>query len=147
MKKKVKPGEPKLKEVDRLKHSLARALADYDNLRKRTEKEKERFEYIAGLKTISKLLPVHDMLEEVQSHVKDSGLAIALESLSKVFSEEGVKIIDAKTGDVFDEDKHEVVEVVSKKGFKKNEIIEVKLVGWEIVDGPVIRHAKVIVRK
>ena len=60
----------KTEETDVLKNQLARALADYDNLRKRIEREKEDLEKLAGLKLILRILPILDNLRAAQNHLK-----------------------------------------------------------------------------
>jgi molecular chaperone GrpE (heat shock protein) len=59
-KKVVKKEDKNLKDVE---NQLARALADYDNLRKRVEREKEELEKLAGIKFAIKILTIFDMLE------------------------------------------------------------------------------------
>jgi len=128
-------------EIQDLKVKLARALADYDNLRKRTELEKEVWIKFAGERILISLLPVLDNLEAVLTHLQDQGLAIAVSEFKKVFSEEGLLEIAPKKGDVFDHELHEAVEV--EKGGKKDIIADVALNGWKFKDGKVIRYAKV----
>ena len=140
--------------VGELRNQLARALADYDNLRKRVEREREDFSKIASLNLISRLLPVFDMLEEAQEHLKDSGLAITIKEFEDVLLEEGLERIYAKKGMRFDEKNHEAVEVVDLTANRKGkaaepggEIIEELLSGWKFTDGPVVRASKVKVNK
>lgn len=133
-----------------LKEQLARALADYDNLRKRFEREREDFGKVAKVMLIARLLSVFDMLEEAQKHLKDSGLAITIEEFTKVLKEEGIEKIDVNVGDVFNEQVHEAVEVTDLQSSgkdKEGKIIEIILSGWRLVDGVIIRHAKVKVGK
>ena len=66
-----------------MKNQLARALADYDNLRKRVEGEKDAWEKIAASKVVLRLLPVLDMTLEAQKHLKDAGLAIVIGEFRK----------------------------------------------------------------
>ncbi len=144
MSSKTKSRKKVVKEVT-LKNQLARALADYDNLRKRVEKGKEEFEKIAVLKFAIKALSIFDMLEDAQEHLKDSGIALTLEEFEKILREEEIEKIKAKKEDKFDEELHEAVDVV--KGGKKARIAEVVLTGWKFIDGPVIRPVKVKVYK
>ena len=142
--------ETKGKELEDLKNQLARALADYDNLRKRVEREREQVEKIAGVKFALKALSVFDMLEGAQKHLNDSGLAITIEEFMKILNEEGIEKIEAKVGDKFDEEVHEAVEVADLQGSgegKDGKVVKVILSGWKIIDGPVIRPAKVKVYK
>ena len=126
---------------------LARALADYDNLRKRGEAEKEIWVKFSSERILTKLLPILDMLESAQGHLKDSGLAIGLTEFRKILQEEGLEEIKPKPGDAFDHKVHEVVESIEGAKEKKGQIAETVLSGWRFVDGPVIRFAKIICQK
>lgn len=128
-------------EVLDLKNQLARALADYDNLQKRTEKERVLFKTFAKVEVMDKILPVLDMLEEAQHHLKDKGLAIALNSFQNVLKTEGLQRINSDAGEMFDEDLHDAVDIVEKKG-KNGEIVEEVLSGYKI-DDVLVRPAKV----
>jgi molecular chaperone GrpE len=140
VRKKTKKGE-----FEDLKNQLARALADYDNLRKRVERERKQVEKIAGAKFALKALSVFDMLEDAQKHLKDSGISLTIEEFEKVLKDEGVEKIEAGPGTKFDEELHEAVEVV--KTGKDGKIADVVLIGWKFRDGPVIRPTKVRVNK
>lgn len=144
IKKKTKDNLEKLKaELDNFKNQLARALADYDNLKKRVEKEKEEYKKFASLTLIARMLPVFDMLEDAQGHLNDSGLAITIKEFEDVLREEGVKRIKAKKGEKFDEDLHEAVDVVKDAKMKDGGIVEEVASGWKYEEGPTIRPAKV----
>jgi len=132
------------KKSDLLKEQLARSLADYDNLKRRTEAEREFADEKAKTRIINRLLPVFDMLFDVQSHMNDAGLALTIKELKDILKEEGVVEIEAKEGDKFDENLHEAVEVVPNEK-NKGKISKVVLTGWRLTDGPVIRHSKVVV--
>lgn len=135
------------KKEDSLKEQLARALADYDNLRKRVERERQDLEKLVSLKVIVKLLPILDMLEGIQKHLKDSGLAIAVKEFEDVLNDDGFERIGVSPGEAFNEDLHEAVEVVNLKDKKNGEIVEEILSGWKYGDGFVIRPTKVKVNK
>ena len=136
-----------------LKEQLSRALADYDNLRKRVEREREDFGRLANVRLVVRMLPVYDMLEGAQGHLNDTGIAITLEEFAKVLKEEGIEKIETKPGDKFDEEIHEAVEVEEIKEKKKatgpeasgpeGKITKVILSGWKLIDGPIIRPVKV----
>jgi len=128
-----------------LRDQLARALADYDNLRKRVEREKEGFEKLANLRLTIKLLPVLDALKSAQDHLKDRGVAITIGQFEDALKQEGIEEIKVSVGDGFNPEVHEVIEVVPGK--EDNIISEVSLTGWKFIDGPVIRHAKVKVTR
>jgi molecular chaperone GrpE len=130
-------------QVEELKSQLARALADYDNLRKRTERQREDFSKLANLTLIVKILPVFDMLVIAQKHIGDAGLEIAIGEFREVLKSEEVEEIKVAAGDVFDEAIHEAVEVESGTENK----LEAVLSGWKYSDGTVIRPVKVKVTK
>jgi molecular chaperone GrpE len=124
---------------------LARALADYDNLSKRVDRERQDLGKIASVGIIVRLIPVLDNLESAQTHLQDQGLAISIIEFKKVLSEEGLTEIGPKIGEPFDPEIMEAIEVVN--GASDNSIAEVVLVGWKFEDGTVVRHAKVKVVK
>lgn len=138
---KVKSGDKVREELETVKGMLARALADYDNLSKRVERERRDLGKIASAGMVVKLLPVLDGLESAQGHLQDAGLAISIGEFKKVLSEEGLTEIRPKEADGFDENLMEVIETVP--GEEKGKVAEVALVGWKFEDGTVVRHAKV----
>jgi molecular chaperone GrpE len=148
--KKIQTENP---EVAILKNQLVRTLADYDNLRKRTDEERVSFIKYASQEILQNLLPVLDTLENAQVHLKDSGLQIAISQFKDVLKQEGLEEINPKVGENFDENLMEVIDVVEEKdkqslsGIPDNTIAEVLTSGWKFADGQVIRHAKVKVFK
>ena len=147
MKKKKKIDKKKENNSEALlKAQLVRVLADYDNLQKRVEKDKDQYKDLALVKIVVRLLPVIDMLEDSQNHLKDSGLAIALKELYEMLSEEGVEKISITKGTLFDEEIHEAVEVVGRNKKSVPTIDEEVLSGWKLRN-ILVRPAKVKVRK
>jgi len=142
---KVKSGDKVHEELETVKVMLARALADYDNLSKRVDRERVDLGKIASVGIIIRLLPVLDNLESAQVHLKDQGLAISIGEFKKVLSEEGLNEIRPNIGDAFDENTMEAIEVTA--GTSDNMISETVLVGWQFGDGTIVRHAKVKVSK
>jgi molecular chaperone GrpE len=149
MKKRRKRKETEIKRVKELEGQLARALADYDNLRRRTENEIEDRVRIEKIRFFVKLLSIFDMLINAQEHLSDAGLAIAIKEFEDSLLEEGIEKIDPPAGGKknmkFNEELHEAVEVISSPagGKKKGIIAEVILNGWKFIEGPVIRPTKV----
>lgn len=139
MKKNVDRKLKKLKEeISDLENKWKRALADYQNLEKRINVEKEDFVAFANVKLIDKLLGVLDDLERAERHLKDRGLTLAMEQLRSVFKTEGVAEIKAR-GEKFDAEMMDCVEMA--KG-PKNIVVEVVEKGYKLND-KVIRPAKV----
>ncbi len=140
--KKIVTNKDRKTENEELKIQLARALADYDNLRKRTEREKKEFEKLANLRLLVKLLPVLDILRKAQCHLKDPGVEMTIKQFEETLATEGLEEMKVKPGDTFDPEIHEAVEkVVNNKD--RGKIIEVVSPGWRFKEGPVIRHTKV----
>jgi len=127
--------------VDELKNQLARVLADYDNLRKRAEIEREILLKFSSERIIARILPILDDIENAQIYLKDSGLAIIIADFKKLLYNEGLEEILPKKGNIFDEKFNEAIEVSG--GGKRETISEVILPGWKFIDGPVLRYAKV----
>lgn len=148
---KAKNLKPKVKsegseEIENLKNQLARALADYDNLRRRVESEKGVWEKLAASKVVVRLLPVFDMMLEAQKHIKDPGLEIVVGEFRKSLFELGVEEIIVNSGDEFNPVFHEATDKVP--GGKENTIAELVQTGWKIRDESyIIRPAKVKVYK
>ena len=129
-----------------LKNQLARALADYDNLRKRVESEKEVWEKVAASKVVMRLLPVLDMALTTQKHLKDAGLEIVIGEFRKSLYELGLEEIKVNVGDDFNPLEEEAIEMVA--GGTENTIAEVVQIGWKIrEENFIIRPAKVKVYK
>jgi molecular chaperone GrpE len=128
-------------EAIQLKSQLARALADYDNLRKRIERERLDFERSANIKLALRLLPVLDVLRQAQGHLKDPGIAITVSQFEEALKEEGIEEIRVRNGEKFDPQFQEAVDTLS--GGKAGAVAEEVLSGWKFADGRVIRPAKV----
>lgn len=124
-----------------LQTQLARALADYDNLVKRFEREKEEVVRHSNKALLEDLLPVVDSLERAQGHLKDEGLKMALDQFLQILKNYGIEEVPATTGGKFDSQIHEAVESVADG--QHGTIAEVLARGWKWQDGMVIRPAKV----
>lgn len=145
MKKKSNEQE-KMNELTNTKVQLARALADYDNLRKRTEEEKGIWIKIATQNLVQKILPVLDTFETAQTHLNDPGLAIAISQLKDLLKDEGLEEINPQKGEDFNPEMHEAID--SEEDLKnKGKISEVFSKGWKFTDGTVVRYSKVKVFK
>lgn len=126
-----------------LEEQLARALADYQNLIKRVEREKEEVLAKASKSLVEELLPVLDVLQTAQKHLKDNGLEMAIIQFRQVLERAGVERIGAEPGDRFDENIHEAVDTES--GGQKGTIARVATEGYRWRDGSLLRPVKVVV--
>ncbi|MFH1752440.1 MAG: nucleotide exchange factor GrpE [archaeon] len=138
--------EEKVKEIKDLTYSLQRLQAEFENYKKRTEREKQEFIEHAYAGCIASLLPVIDSFNQVIKHSKDEGIKRIHSQLTETLEKLGLKEIKCE-GKKFDYLKHDAVmqkETIEKE---KDEVIEeVVQKGFEF-KGKVLRHAKVIILK
>lgn len=125
-------------QVADLENKWKRALADYDNLVKRINREKQEFVELANAGLILKLVEVLPSLERAEKHLKDAGLNLAITHFKKILKEEGIEEIDC-SGKSFEAQKMECVEKVKDK---ENQVIEVVNKGY-LMHGRVLRPAQV----
>ncbi|MFZ3301706.1 MAG: nucleotide exchange factor GrpE [Microgenomates group bacterium] len=131
-----------------LKGQLARAMADYANLQKRTDEERSTMFKLASISFMTKILPIIDNLKQAQNHVKDSGIAMIIGQLENLAKEEGFEEIKIQVGDQFNEQIMEVTEVIETDNEKDdNNVSEVVVTGWKYNDGTIVRHSRVKVYK
>ena len=126
-------------EIEELTTNWKRALADYQNLVKRSEAEKIEVVAYANTNLILKLLVVLDHFEKAQNYLKDSGLDLAIKQFRGVLLEEGLQEIEAMGKD-FNPLEMEAVEV-QKEG-ENNKVVQVIAKGYRL-KGKIIRVAKV----
>ena len=142
-----KEYEKLLEEKKTLNDTYLRMLAEYDNFRKRVQKEKEGL-YADGMaEAVEKLLPVLDNLEraasaeatDVQSVL--DGVKKVLSQADEIFAKLGVSEIPAK-GEKFDPELHNAVMHEDNEDFDENTVSDVFLKGYKLGD-KVIRHSVV----
>jgi len=137
-----------------LSDKVLRLQADFDNTRKRLEREKQDFVKFANEGIILELLNILDDLERsvslAETHKQDlsvflKGVEMILAHLYEMLKEYGVKPIVAE-GKVFDPHCHEALMQVENKELPENTIVEELQKGYQLNDR-VIRTAKVKVSK
>lgn len=141
---KAKNKEEETKKDER-SEALARALADYQNLVKRVDRERVEIYTRASKNITEELIPVLDLLKRAQSHLEDLGLEMAIGQFKQVLGKYGVEVIEIKEGMQFDTNLHEVVETV--EGGEIGTIAQVAQDGYKWKDGMVLRPSKVVVYK
>lgn len=138
--------------IDELKDKYLRAVAEFDNYRKRTIKEKAELILNGSEKTISAVLPILDDMERALANsdktedpkVLKEGMDLIFQKFGKVLEGLGLKKIDTKDKD-FDTDFHEAIAMVPGMGEdKKGKVLDCVQAGYTLND-KVIRHAKVAV--
>lgn len=147
------------KEIEELKAQLEKEkkeylflMAEFDNFRKRTLKEKSEIIKNAGEKVFKGLLPIVDDMErgikasETATDVATvrEGLVLIYNKLIKFMEANGVKAYD-ENDDNFDADRHEAITAVPVEDeSKKGKILDTIEKGYTIND-KVLRHARVVV--
>jgi len=135
--------EEQKKQIEEYKNKYLRALADYQNLEKRINLEKQELIKMANKNLLLKILPIVDDLEKAEIFVKDDGLKLIKDNFLKFLKNEGVEEIEV-LGKEFDPQFAEAVEVV--KGEKDNIVVEVLRKGYRLGD-KILRVAQVKVAK
>jgi len=123
---------------------LKRLQAEFENYQKRVAKEQKEFVCFANEKLIAELLTIMDDFEKALENVKDKGIKMIYDKLSKLLSDHGVKPIKSK-GEKFDTFKHEVLCTQESDGDEDIVVEEIQK-GYEM-NGKVIRYAKVKITK
>ena len=134
----VKKKSVKAEKLVDLELKWKRALADYANLEKRIDKEKEVFVKFSNAQLLQRLLPILDDLERAEQHLKDQGLALAISKFKEILQKENLTEIKTQ-GEEFNPELMEATEIV--KG-PKNRVVEVINKGY-LLNNKVLRVAKV----
>ena len=146
------PLEAAQAEIAELKNQLRYKVAEFDNYRKRTLKERAELILNGGEKFITAILPVLDDMERaIENGAKTEDPAVLREGMElihqkfmKTLESQGVSKIETENAD-FDTDVHEAVAMVPGMGDdKKGKVIDCLQNGYKLND-KVIRHAKVAV--
>ena len=146
------PLEAALAENAELKDKWLRSVAEFENYRKRTLKERAELILNGGEKFITAILPVLDDMERAIANgaktedpaVLREGMELIYQKFMKTLETQGVRKIETENAD-FDTDVHEAVAMVPGMGDdKKGKVIDCLQQGYKLND-KVIRHAKVAV--
>lgn len=151
--------EEPIDEMDKLKLQLENSkkeymflMAEFDNFRKRTTKEKADIIRNATEKAMKDLLPVVDdfergltaMSETTDADAVKEGMELIYNKFIKYLEQNGVKAIES-TGNDFDTELHEAIAMIpAADDSQKGKVIDTVMKGYTIND-KVIRHSKVAV--
>ena len=141
-------ADPKDEQIAQLKDQLLRTMAEFDNYRKRTLKEKDEIGLNARVKCIGDLLPVLDTLERALGiGCSDEeflrGVQLTHDNMVGILTKMGVEEIKAE-GAPFDPELHYAVSRVENPELGENVVAAVMQKGYTL-GGKVIRHAMVAV--
>lgn len=139
-------------EVEKEKKEYLFLMAEFDNFRKRTLRERTDLVKTAAEKALKGILPIVDDFERGLDAIKDStdaqvvkeGMDLIYNKFVKYLADNGVKAMDS-TGSDFDTELHEAVAMVpAENDGEKGKVKDTVLKGYMIND-KVLRHAKVVV--
>lgn len=148
-KKKEKKKDKKDEQIEDLTDRLKRQMAEFENFRKRTEKEKSQMYALGAKSIVEKILPVIDNFERGLAAVPDDGkddpfvdgMNKIYKQMMTVLEEVGVKPIEAE-GKEFDPDFHNAVMHIEDETVGENIIVEELQKGYMYHDS-VVRHSMV----
>ncbi len=142
----VKKMEAAAKELTEVKQKQLYILAEYDNYRKRTAKEKESIYRDATLDTVSAFLPVYDNLERAIAGLPEGdphrqGMELIFKQFRESLEKRGVEEMDV-LGKAFDPERMNAVMHIEDESFGENTVAEVFQKGF-IMGDKVLRFAMV----
>jgi molecular chaperone GrpE len=131
-------------ERDAYKDRFLRALADAENARKRSDRDRREAENYGGSRLARDLLPVWDNLNRALAAVTDEqreadaalieGVELTLRELHNVFEKHGIHIIRPELGEAFDPQLHEAMFEAPAPDTKAGDIIQVMADGFMLHD-------------
>ena len=147
--KKKEKKDPKDTQIEELTDRLRRTMAEFDNFRKRTEKEKSAMFEVGAKDIVERILPVIDnferglasMPEDVKGTAFAEGMEMIYKQLLKNLEEAGVKPIEA-LGQPFDPNFHNAVMHVDDENLGENVVSQELQKGYMYRDS-VVRHSMV----
>ncbi|MBD3385809.1 nucleotide exchange factor GrpE [candidate division KSB1 bacterium] len=138
------------RENEALRDKFMRLAAEFDNFKKRADREKQELIKYSNEDLVTALLPVIDDFERFlaasQENSDDSlleGIEMVYKNLVKILEEQGVKKM-VSLGRDFDPEKHEALMTAKVSDVESNKVVEEHLAGYYYKD-KVVRHAKVVV--
>jgi molecular chaperone GrpE len=134
-------------QIQILDENWKRALADYQNLLRRVDTDKQQFVKLSNANLIARLLPSLDVIELAATHSGDIGVQMAAKQFNEALTSEGLQVIVPTVGENFDPNLHECSDTLTPDvAQNENTIAETLLKGYKINDY-VLRPAKVKVYK
>ena len=137
--------------IAELNERIVRLTADFDNFRKRAQREKDEARQFANQGLLEKLLPVLDNFEMALTAVKDAdpsvrdGVQMILDQLLGVLKESGVEPVDAM-GQPFDPNLHEALSQEETTEVEEGTVVQQVQRGYKLNDR-LVRPARVVVAK
>ncbi len=136
-------------EMDGLRELYLRKLAEFDNYRKRVEREREEVRINAAAEVVSELVPVMDNFDRALAHAKASpetfsqGVEMIARQMWDTLKRQGLEVIDP-AGQQFNPEVHEAVQRIEDEGHEPGAVVEVLGKGY-LFRGRLVRPAMVAV--
>ena len=131
-------------ERDELKDRFMRALADAENARKRSDKDRREAEQYGGSKLARDILPVFDNMKRAVETATDEqkevakalieGVELTMRELLSVFQKHGIRMVTPEIGDRFDPKEHQAMFESPVPGTRAGDIIQVAAEGFFLHD-------------
>ncbi|WP_299152676.1 nucleotide exchange factor GrpE [uncultured Tateyamaria sp.] len=131
-------------ERDELRDRFMRALADAENARKRSDKDRREAENYGGSKLARDMLPVYDNMKRALEAATDEqrdvsgplleGVELTMRELLNVFKKHGIEVIAPEVGDRFDPQNHQAMFEAPVPGTRAGDIIQVAAEGFMLHD-------------
>ena len=131
-------------ERDELRDKFMRALADAENARKRSDRDRREAEQYGGSKLSRDMLPVYDNMKRALEAATDEqrevsaalleGVELTLRELVSVFAKHGIVPVTPEVGDRFDPQHHQAMFEAPVPGTKTGDIIQVSAEGFLLHD-------------
>ena len=132
------------------KDRYARAMADFDNFRKRTARDREDLVKFAASDVLKDILPTVDNLARALEEAKDkaddpfvTGVKLVYDGLLKALAEHGATPLDS-VGEPFDANFHEALAQLPSEDVEEGHVINEVKRGW-MLNGKLLRAAQVVV--
>ena len=141
-------------DLDELKDKHLRLVAEFDNFRRRTAKERIELTQTAGKDVLQSMLTVLDDVDRASKQLETTtditvlkeGISLVFNKLRNILMQKGLKVMDA-SGKEFDADLHEAItEIPAPTPDMVGKVVDVVEQGYYLND-KLIRHAKVVVGK
>ena len=139
--------------VENFYDQLLKLKAEFENYRKRTDREKPEYYKLGRADLLLKFLPIYDLLrlahDQIQAAHAETEFAKGMDGIfkefEKIFKEEGVSVMEP-VGKPYDALRHEVLGTVPQEGAADGDVVDVLQAGYQLGD-KVLRPAKVRIAK
>jgi len=145
--------QKKDQEIQLLNDKYLRLYSEFENFRKRTQKERIELIKTAGADIFTSLLPILDDFERAMLAMQDTkdiegvkdGVELIYNKLLNTLKQQGLEAMESSVGNSFDSDFHEAITQVPAPSKKlKGKVVDEVEKGY-VVKGKVLRYAKVVV--